>query len=79
MLLLSFLSCFHTYGEYQEMRAALLDQDGDGYIWDQFPEEGGDDRANASSVGGGSAVEEVTPGRDWGVLPVFSCWVGDSS
>jgi hypothetical protein len=43
MLLLSFLSCFHTYGEYQEMRAALLDQDGDGYIWDQFPEEGGDD------------------------------------
>jgi hypothetical protein len=43
MLILSFLSCFHTYGDYQDLRWELLDQDGDGYIWDRFPEEDGDD------------------------------------
>jgi len=41
--LLLLTGCLTSAEEYERLRWALLDQDGDGYIWDHFPEEGGTD------------------------------------
>jgi len=44
MLALLFVTgCLTSYEDYLEMRWALLDQDGDGYVWDRFPQDGGTD------------------------------------
>lgn len=63
-LLALLTSCLTTEEEYLEYRMALLDQDGDGYIWDRFPEDGGDDCNDFNASINPGAEEIPYNGRD---------------
>lgn len=62
--LLLYSGCLMTNEEYLAYRMALLDQDGDGYIWDHFPEEGGDDCDDFNALIHPGAQEVSYNGRD---------------
>ena len=58
------MSCLTTEEEYLEYRMALLDQDGDGYVWDRFPQDGGDDCNDFNASINPGAEEVPYNGRD---------------